>query len=247
MWTGLSGSNPVDGETVMEFFRKARISSRMLVLAILSGLLTLAVGIVGLTQSSRINDMLNGMYDNNLVPVADIANANMQAIYHHRAMLTYVAQPDGEVMKRIAAGAEKNLAKMKELLDKYRKTELTPAETSLLAKLDEAWQPYLAAASKAAKTSLDGDDAAAMKLMLDEVQPLFQKTDDLLTDLVNLNLALGKKAYDDSDVVVAEVRWLLGIVVLGAVLLSVGAASPSRWVVSPTTWFGRPTPSPVVT
>ncbi|MGH6646773.1 methyl-accepting chemotaxis protein [Aquabacterium sp.] len=208
----------------MEFFRKARISSRMLALALMSGLLTLAIGLVGLTQSSRINDMVNSMYDENLVPVADIANANMEAIYHHRAMLTYVAQPDREVMKRIAAGADKNLAKMKELLDKYRKTQLTPAETSLLAKLDEAWPPYLAAASKAAKTSLDGDDAAAMKMMLDEVQPLFQKTDDLLTDLVNLNVALGKKAYDDSDVVVAEVRWLLGTVMLGAVLLSVGGA-----------------------
>ncbi|MDI1258599.1 methyl-accepting chemotaxis protein [Aquabacterium sp.] len=208
----------------MEFFRKARISSRMLALALLSGLLTLAVGVVGLTQSSRINGMLNSMYDENLVPVADIANANMEAIYHHRATITYVAQPDREVMKRIAAGADKNLVKMKELLDKYRKTQLTPAETSLLAKLDDVWQPYLAAASKAAKTSLDGDDAAAMKLMLDEVQPLFQKADDVLTDLVDLNMALGKKAYDDSDVVVAEVRWLLGCVMLGAVLLSVGGA-----------------------
>jgi methyl-accepting chemotaxis protein/methyl-accepting chemotaxis protein-1 (serine sensor receptor) len=212
----------MDGEMSMEFFRKARISSRMLVLAVLSGLLTLAVGIVGLTQSSRINNMLNDMYAENLVPVADIANANMQAIYHHRAMLTYVAQSDREVMKRVAADAENNLVKMKALLDKYRKTQMTPEETSLLAKLDEAWPPYLAAASKAVKISLDGDDASAMKLMLNDVQPLFQKADDLLSDLVDLNVALGKKAYDDSDVIVANARWLLGSAMLGAILLSVG-------------------------
>jgi methyl-accepting chemotaxis protein len=68
----------------------------------------------GLMQGSKINDMLNSMYDYNLVPIADVANANMQAIYHHRAMLTYVAEPDREVMKRIEAEAGKNLAKMKE-------------------------------------------------------------------------------------------------------------------------------------
>jgi methyl-accepting chemotaxis protein len=208
----------------MNSFSKFRIGTRMLVLASLSGLLTLLVGIVGLTQSSKINDMLNSMYDNNLVPIADIANANMQAIYHHRAMLTYVAEPDREAMKRIEADAAQNLAKMKELLDKYRKTQLTAEEAALLAKLDEAWPLYVAAVGKAAKVSFDGDDAAAMKLMLTEVKPLFQKPDDLLSELVELNMALGKKAYDESDVVVADARWLLSMIMGGAVLLCVGGA-----------------------
>ena len=215
-------------------FNEFRIGTRMLMLAVTSGLLTLMVGVVGLMQASRINDMLNSMYDNNLVPVADVANANMQAIYHHRAMLTYVAEPDREVMKRIEAEAGNNSAKMKELLDKYRKTELTAEEVALLAKLDEAWPPYLAAVGKAAKVSHDGDHAAAMKLMLTEVKPLFQKSDDLLSELVDVNMALGKKAYDDSDVVVADARWLLGLIMGGAVLLSVaGALLISRSITGP--------------
>ena len=208
----------------MDFLRKARISSRLLALAILSGLLTTVVGIVGLTQTARINELVSSMHDNNLVPVADIANANMQAIYHHRAMLTHLAEEDRERMKRTEADAEKNLVKMKELLDKYRKTDLTPQETSLLAKLDAAWPPYQAAAAKVLKISLDGDDVQAKSLLLNEVQPLFQKADDLLSELVDLNLALGKKAYDDSDAVVARVRWLLGAVWAGALVLSVGGA-----------------------
>jgi len=43
-------------------------------------LITVILSVVGISNANTINNMLNSMYENNLVPVADVANTNMQAI-----------------------------------------------------------------------------------------------------------------------------------------------------------------------
>jgi hypothetical protein len=127
----------------MQALLRLRISSRMLALAIFGGLLTLLVGVIGLTQASRINDMLNSMYETNLVPTADVANANMQAIYHNRGLLLHVAETKPEDLQSTQAQMDQNLKEYKKLVDRYRKTFLTPPEIEMLRKLDEAMPAYV--------------------------------------------------------------------------------------------------------
>ncbi|MBY0443593.1 MAG: MCP four helix bundle domain-containing protein [Burkholderiales bacterium] len=80
----------------------------------------------GVAATDHVNQMLNSMYDNNLVPTQDVANANMQAIYHNRSLYAFVIESEQKNMDVIAKNMEDNDLKMKELLDKYRKTSLTP-------------------------------------------------------------------------------------------------------------------------
>lgn len=121
------------------WFTRSSIGARMLALAVLSALLTLAVGVFGVAQTSKVNDMLNAMFDNNLTPIADVANANMQAIYHNRAMLAYMAEDDAPKRTRLLDSMRQHEQRMHALLDKYRKTFLTPKEKELLDQFDKAW------------------------------------------------------------------------------------------------------------
>jgi methyl-accepting chemotaxis protein len=208
------------------FLSHTTISARMIVLALFTAVLTLGIGLFGVLQTSKVNDMLNGMYDNNLTPIADIASANMQAIYHHRAMYVYIAEDDKAQMAKVADGQKKNEERMTALLAKYRKTELTPKEKELLAAFDAAWPPYKALAERAMKMTEANQDqqVQALALATNQVAPLFQKVDDLLTELVEFNVQLAKQAYDESDVVVGDSRTMSWIVIAVAVLASIGGA-----------------------
>jgi len=208
----------------MQALQRLKISARMLVLAATGGLLTLLVGVIGLTQAMRINDMLNSMYATNLVPTADVANANMQAIYHNRGLLLHVGETKPEDLERTQAQMNQNLKEYKELLDRYRKTFLTPPEIELLRKLDEAMPAYVRVADKVALISAKGDKAEALAMLRAEAAPAFKKADDLLSELVDFNVKLGDKAYADSDAVADQARNILIAVSLTALVLSIGGA-----------------------
>ena len=84
----------------MNWFNDLRIRTKMIGGFFIVIVLTLIVGITGIRSSAQINDMLNNMYDNNLVPIAYIANANMQAIYQNRSLYDYVIETDPNEMKK---------------------------------------------------------------------------------------------------------------------------------------------------
>ncbi|MCZ0753936.1 HAMP domain-containing protein, partial [Aeromonas enteropelogenes] len=48
----------------------------------------------------------------------------------------------------------------------------------------------------------------------------FQVVDDLLSKLVDINQGLGKTAYDDSDVIVADITTATYTILIGSVMLS---------------------------
>ena len=78
----------------MQWLQKCTIRARLVALAVLAAAMTLTVGGFGLTRVAELNGLLANLYDNNLVPVADVANANMQAIYHNRGLFDYVVERD---------------------------------------------------------------------------------------------------------------------------------------------------------
>ncbi|MGL4907211.1 MAG: MCP four helix bundle domain-containing protein, partial [Plesiomonas sp.] len=202
----------------MDWLRTISIKLRLSLL--LAALLATMFG-MGLSQkqsASTINDMLNNMYLNQLVPITDVANANMQAIYYHRELFNYVIEAKQSEMDRITGVMDKYETQMMALLNKYRATELTPDETRLLADFDRQWPPYKAAAKKVMEASYRSDNEVSMQLMKSEATPAFQQVDDTLTAIVNKNVDLGKKAYDDSDVVVAQLGQEF-VITMGLVLV----------------------------
>jgi methyl-accepting chemotaxis protein len=204
----------------MSFLENTKLNTRMVLLALVGAVITLLIGLFGMTRTDQVNTMLNNMYLNNLVPVADIGNANMQAIYHNRALHDYVIETEKPEMDKIAATMQKHEAQLKVLLDKYRKTELTPQESQLLAQFDAAWPLYSASAAKVMQLSYADDDAGAMQVMKASTNSSFQAADDLLSHLLELNVALGKKSFEDGEAVVAHSR----TVTLGAIALAIAVS-----------------------
>nr|WP_288913975.1 methyl-accepting chemotaxis protein [uncultured Pseudomonas sp.] len=180
--------------------------------------ITLIIALVGLSGSNTINTMLNDIYTNNLTPIKDVANANIQAVYHNRGVYDYLTSDQGERAK-IADGMEMNKVNLKALLDKYGKTSLSEREKDLLKKFEAAWPLYEASAKKVLALS-DVDNRQATELFNSETPQLFQVVDDVLSDIVDVNDQLSKDAYEESDVVASKAQQILIGLLIVAVLIS---------------------------
>ncbi|KFN19572.1 methyl-accepting chemotaxis protein [Aeromonas bestiarum] len=200
--------------------RQISIKTRLMVSFLLLNLILIGVGLYGKQNTATVNDMLNDMYLNILTPITDVSNANMQAIYHNRSLFDYVIEPTPAGMDKIASQMDGYEQKMNALLNKYRATQTSDQEKSVLAELDRAWPIYKEAAKKTMAASAANDNDTAVKLMKGEAAASFQVVDDLLSKLVDINQGLGKKAYDDSDVIVTDITTTTYTILAGSVMLS---------------------------
>src|ERR1035437_3873286 len=101
----------------MQWYYNLKISTKLLSGFLLVTLIAGALGVLGMTNIGKLNTMLGEVYNDNLVPITDIANANMQAIYHNRALYEYVVEQEKPEMDKIKVEMDKFEVKMKELLD----------------------------------------------------------------------------------------------------------------------------------
>ena len=85
--------NVFDGFTI-----RARLTGAFLIVAIICGV----VGTMGVLAVVRIDAMLHEVYDDNLVPISDVANANMQAIYFGRALYEYIIENNKPGREKLA-------------------------------------------------------------------------------------------------------------------------------------------------
>ena len=129
---------------------------------------------------------------------------------------------------------------MNELLTKYRKTFLTDKEVAALKRFDAAWPTYKASSEKVLGAISSGNTSEGMALLNGEATKSFQVADDILSDIVNINQALGKEAYDNSDAAAASLRrnavvlMLLGMVLSAAlgIWISRGITRPLNQAVA---------------
>ncbi|QYO69734.1 methyl-accepting chemotaxis protein [Vibrio cholerae] len=204
----------------MEWLRSVSIKVRfsLLIIALLGAML--GMGWNQKIAVNTVNNLLNSMYLNQVIPISEITKANMQAIYHHRELFNYVIESQLSEMDRIASEFDRYEKQMNFSLDKYRATELTEDEIKMLADFDRYWLAYKAAARNAMETSYRGDNESAMRLMKSDVASTFQLVDDTLSALVDKNVALGKKAYDSSDIVVTKIEQNFYLIIAMVVILS---------------------------
>ncbi|WP_326537152.1 methyl-accepting chemotaxis protein [Pseudorhodoferax sp.] len=206
------------------WFSHGTIRARMLALALFCGLLTLGVGVFGISRTTVLSDMLGDMYQHNLTPITELSAANLQAIHHNRAMLVYVAEDDPLKRRKTLETAQAHEAEMRARLAQYRASGISTQEQDLLAQFDAAWPPYMAAMQQASKMADDGWVQEAQVAMAGQVEPVFRKVNDILAALVAHQLQEGRQAFERSGVVVAGSRLTSWAVIVLGVLASVGGA-----------------------
>lgn len=185
-------------------------------------LFSLILGVQGMSNTSKLNNMINDMFDNNLMPISDISNANIYALYVDRSLYDYIIEPEKTGMDKIAAEIDKNKAELKNYLDKYQNSAMTDQEKQTFAKYSQAWSNYEEAAKKVMELSYAGKNNEATALLNGSASEHFDVVDKLLTELVEFNKSLAKNTYKESDVIVEQIKTVnIILLIAGVVICSV--------------------------
>uniref|UniRef100_UPI0038CF964E methyl-accepting chemotaxis protein n=1 Tax=Aeromonas hydrophila TaxID=644 RepID=UPI0038CF964E len=168
--------------------------------------------------------LVSNMHANQLLPIKDIANANIYAVYQNRALYRYIGEVDPDLKAQALVNVDKFEKGMWDFLASYRKTYLTQREVDLLTRFDQAWATYKQYASEILKLAQtpgqDGEpERNAFRLMGDKGRPAFDIADGLLSDLVKVNAELASQSMDESQAIYQDNLQILIAIASAAFLI----------------------------
>nr|WP_314483720.1 methyl-accepting chemotaxis protein [uncultured Pseudomonas sp.] len=175
----------------MNWFYDARLSVKLYLAFALCALITLSVGIVGSQGIGALSSSLQSVFSNNLVSVAQVAEARAGAIAQSRDLYRLVAAtainaPEAE-RAAIRASMNENRQSSEQAFATYRATPLADDERLAGDRMEKDWPTYQAVMDRTVATIERGDLSEARRLMAGELHEAFRTVLDELTVMVESN------------------------------------------------------------
>ncbi len=197
--------------------RKMKIAQKLIGGFALVSIITLAIGIFGITNIGKINGMINEMYEKHLLGISEVKQANVNLICIGRAIRQSVAARTQDERIAIFDQAEKYDKDMKENLARVEKSLVTDEGKlkcrSVLdneVKMMAGIKIYRQFCEKQALLKID----TVMLNQIEAVRSVVNNTDKELSALAEMKEAVGKKMYEESDKTYKGMRSLLIILVI---------------------------------
>jgi len=201
------------------FFQTVRFK----IIAALStaALLTLAVGLFGLSGIGSLSASLRNTYNDNIVPVHQITEARAAMLNLRLTMWRTIAKRDASLAKAAPA----HIARVEKMWSEYYPAGVTaPEERAIADKLDPNLRNYLVNIRKEVTLLEQGDFDGASAYQTREVTPVGEVITPLFGELVDNNLEQAR----DNDVRGRErsgrLTWVATALICAAIVLSVAAA-----------------------
>ena len=143
-----------------------KIGARLIAAFVLAACITALVGLVGIANSSRINDLAESMYQKELLGLSHVKEANVNLVLVARARADFMLATTREERERQLQAMRKAGEAAKEGLEKARPLFANERAQALFSAFDKRWNDYqrdLAqlVESTAAKKMREHDEAAA--------------------------------------------------------------------------------------
>lgn len=189
-----------------------------MVMAIVVGL----IGIFGLTNLNKVNEQLDFMYHERVVPISDLGSAetDYQSIRVNIRDMVFVAKTPEE-KKKFEDEIKKIQIGINEKIEKYENTLVIESEQQLLDQLHPALEEYYRYLNEAKEYAYANDTEAYLKLV-----PAFKTAGDevqaTLRELVELNMKLGQESNAEADALEKSARIITIALIILAVLFSIG-------------------------
>ncbi|MEI7027278.1 methyl-accepting chemotaxis protein [Paenibacillus sp. y28] len=180
------------------------------------------VGVFGLSNMDKLNQSMDKMYRNNLVPIQMIAEA--QVSYQRiRINLRDMNMADTAQEKK---GYQERAIMFRDQTESnishYRQTELTPKEDEKLKQFTPAWQAYTKALDNAIQVSNAGNEAEFRALLNGELKEKGDIVNNLLNELIEINNQLAEAANQASDKEYESTRNVTLTIIVISLLFSIG-------------------------
>jgi methyl-accepting chemotaxis protein len=205
-------------------FKNLKIGVRLIAGFVLVAAISAIVGFIGINNASQMNDKAEEMYNNELMGLSYIKEANINLVYIGRARANFLLATTQQERERHQASIAKSSAALKDYVAKARPLFVSDRARELFNDFNSTSEDYQAdmqrALSLAATKKLaERDDTLAE--LLESARAKADKLDNMLTELTQQKEARAKQASDDTEALYHAGRTMMISLIAGGVLLGI--------------------------
>jgi methyl-accepting chemotaxis protein len=205
-------------------FSNIKIGVRLLVGFILVAAISIVVGGIGINSANRINDMADSMYQQELMGISLVKEANINLIYVGRARANYLLSTTQEERASTLASLTKSSTAVKDLLAKSRPLFNSVRAKEVFVTFDKNWEEYQRDLQQiitlAAAEPLQQRSEALIKIM-GQTRAKADVIDDLMTELTVIKEVRAKEASVETSTLYENSRMLMLTAIAIGVLLGI--------------------------
>ncbi len=184
-------------------------------------ILMVVIGVIGFTSTRSVDEGMNTMYADRLVPVGDLGAAEVELFRIRGDVYKYLLVKEERAQTLIEIQqAEKTI---NEMMDKYRATNLMESEVAGLKEFDAAYTDYLTQVSLFIKEVDAGNDDQALAMILDggTVAEDRKQIAAAMDSLVEINLQESARLNEEGETTFRNGWISILAVALVAIILSI--------------------------
>lgn len=205
----------------MKWFLNLKTSVKLISAFVAVAVILAAVGMYALSNLAMLNGNLRETYENNLVSVRDLSDAQINYQQMRVAIRDMGITSEIEAKNRLSAETEEYAQQLKLQIDSYRKVAFTKQEKDELIVLDTARENYMRLFEQARQLVLAGDYAVFNKFMADQLNPAGIKMRESLNRLIDMNVEIAETTYEESGKAYSSARNITIVVIVIAFLFSI--------------------------
>jgi methyl-accepting chemotaxis protein len=206
----------------MKWFYHLKTSVKLISAFLIISAIMAFVGIYSVSNLGKLNNSLDNMYVNNLIPVQAVLQA--QASYTRMRILPrnlYLADGDkAKLQDQVAIYAEEK-ARVDQAMADFRKTVLSEESQRALAPFDEDWAQAHVLFDQAVAFTEKGQFEELKKLINGDMQTSADKIRPLLDELIRINVQEASTARDDGASLYSSSRNIVIVIIIVAVVFSI--------------------------
>ena len=123
----------------MSWFKNLKIRVKLLLVFTIVSLLTLLIGVLGLTNMGNINDLLGSLYNDDTQGISLVKEANVDLIDYGRALNNFLLSSSTKERDLYLNRLKEYDSKLKQNLDKAMPLLNTDAEKQIASKFNSEW------------------------------------------------------------------------------------------------------------
>jgi methyl-accepting chemotaxis protein len=209
----------------MKWFYKMKIGTRLIASFILVGVITAAVGYVGIRSLNQLADSAASSYANETLGLAKIKEINSEALLASRLEKNVLLSTTAEQREKYKAKTEASMAKVSEDIETARPTVHIRKGQAILAQVDAAWKDRQEVAHRIIDLGMReplNNTSPAVELALGEGSEKSANLADLLAKSATIKLDVAKAAADETAHIYRQSRDVMLMMITLGVLAGLG-------------------------
>ena len=175
------------------------IKSRLIFLIALLSLMMITIGMTGIYGLGSVNDSLKTVYDDRTVAMGQLDQV-IRLINRNQTIIAKSLTADPAQLGKEMDAVDKNILDANKVWSEYMATYLTVEEKKLAEQFGSARKVFLEEGVKPAMTAARAQDVKlAIEILHGKITPLYEKVNEAMNVLINLQLDVAKKEYEQSQ------------------------------------------------